>query len=1149
MEFTTDQRKAVYIHDRNLVVIAGAGSGKTRVLVSRYLALLEANPDWPLTALVAITFTRKAAQEMRDRVRAALDERRLLAEHPERWETLLAQMDSARIDTIHGLCAALLRANAAEANLPPDFAVLDETESRLLLQDTVEQVLNTIARNPDSPALDVLSEYSARQLQDVLTDSALIASDLPPVPDDHYQAALNHWREQVESLGLPSLLAELYAIVPDPASWPPDDKMTAQLELLYPHIETITPAVVQNLRQIKKNVGTQKNWSHVDLKPIKSALGAVKDALNAAVLPEFSEDHERRAADLVAGWHDLISAVQTAYHDAKRRDNVLDFDDLERRTRHLLEAHPAVRDRYQQDFQHILVDEFQDTNVDQWAIVKALAPLDVPGRLFVVGDPKQSIYAFRGADVSVFGSVQAEITGRPTGDAVNLSRSFRTHAPLIRAFNTLFGAFLVRDPESPVTDYQVELGEAMTAERQDAPSPAPPLEIMVIGGTSGEDVETRRAAEGAAIARRIYQLVEQEKRVIYDREQKTYRPVTYGDIGVLYRSGSSLVIYEDALKRAEIPYITVGGRGYYQQQEIWDVMSLLEAITNPENDLALAVALRSPLFGLSDDALFVLRRLRDEGDQPLTLWTALARLDAPLPPDEIERVAFARDTLAQLHGQAGRRTVAALLRLALNLTGYLATISALPGGDQRRANVEKLLEKAQASGTVSLGAFTRSIAVLDAGMVREGEASVATEGVVNLMTVHASKGLEFPVVFLIDTSRTGRGGTSLLKVDPAIGLGCRVYDPDQGKEVGNFIYDYIKKLDKEKDEAESLRLLYVAMTRAQDLLIISGQSALKDGGFYRLSGWLKQLLDYYDQYNNGFVASHDQTVGPLRVHHHAVELLPASGGKPMPEFVPVDPDEDPELPFLMKPVTVDRTFQARHLATTHIADLGGASENAVYGERFRRRVLHDAPAYVRRLAVDQPHGVRPSQVGEIVHTALRYWHLPGDYEPAHYHAILAAYAWDYGVTESFANDYAVRQAADLLMKFETSDLRTEIEQAQAKYHELPFIYAYDGFVIHGVIDILFRDAEGQWHIVDYKTSAVRPGRLRQHARRYHLQLGIYAQAVSTQLGMIPKTSVHYIRHGRTVHVAQGDWRQMLRTSLKIRIQEVIEDRHDQTDHR
>ena len=1158
MNLTEGQRRAIFTHDKNLIVVAGAGSGKTRVLVERYLALLDNHPDWPLNALVAVTFTRKAAQEMRDRVRSALQDR--LNSTPDEaaqalWAERLASMDSARIDTIHGLCTTILRANAAEAGIDPDFDVLDETDAAILLDAVIEDELARLEEEGD-PALALFQEYDRRSINQTLLQFDGVT--LAPLPDD----LLAHWQTLWEVVALDCIARlrhndSLRAFLDwhPPNVWPEDDRLAETWMNCHACLETLlnpTAAAeacleaLAKLEQIKLTGGSWKKWGGRDiLSTVREHLDVVRSQAKKT-LEEIGTRPgplDERAIELLPLWVQLIGRVQRAYRAAKQREGRLDFNDLEQRTRDLFRAYPQLKQRYQQaEFRHVLVDEFQDTNAIQWEIIQNLADPAQPGSLFVVGDQKQSIYAFRGADVSVFGAVRQQLTHLGGPDAeVTLARSFRTHQPLIDCFNGIFGRILQRDSASAVYAYETELGEPMDASRLQPPDDCPALEFVLVDSEVADKNgrrETCRRWEAYEIARRLQAMVEDQVRT--HQRGAGERPLEYGDIALLFQSMNSITLYEDVFKALGLPFITVAGRGYYNRPEVWDLLNLLKALYNPADNLALAAVLRSPLFGLSDDALLALRLIADEAGRPVLLWDALSVPDA-VPAGEAALVVFARDCLYNLAALAGRVTIAELLREAVNRTGFMATLTGLPDGARRRGNVEKLLAKAESSGRITLSAFEQYLDDLSEREARESEAQMAAEGRVSLMTVHASKGLEFPVVVLVDCSweRRNQGGDMLLH-DPDYGLSCKVYDNESEGLKPTFAYEQASFRRKQREQAERKRLLYVAATRAQDYLLICGQVDRTNDG-WNPKGWLKWLLEACDlqsELDTAGVQIISRAWGQVRLSLSATlppeEHLDAADSRQRAAWDRLTL-EDPLHPGgmmpppLLEPVRYDPAAAARHLSVTQLADLGGHEYDRMSGERFRRGVLHDAPGHLSPVPYPKSWA---RLVGEMVHEALR-WQQPGQ-DAEDVARLLESYAWEQGIVDDVERQRAVEEAQGLLMRYRRSPVYQWIRQAEELYQELPFIYNNGQHIVHGVIDALFRRPDGVWVIVDYKTSTLAqatPAVAQQHARRFHMQVGAYADAVREQLQMVDGAGllvyIHYVRYGLTVEVTRDEWQKAL----------------------
>ncbi len=1161
MQFTREQHDAIQIQDKNLLVVAGAGSGKTRVLVERYIQLLANNPDWPIGALVAITFTRAAAHEMRQRLRQELEQR--TGEH---WARHLAQLDSARIDTIHGLCADLLRANAAQAGVDPQFEVLDETESAIMLDEVVADELAAL----EPPATPLFAIYDAWRIEGELKRMSLVNGDYPALELDAeslFQLWTAQWADIVHAELQRLLDSEAAAAVEAIDYLPVNDKLAdlvimylEQLRLLAAedfHAESILE-IFQTLRRdgAARNKGTVNAWGSKEAKAtVLQKIKGLHDRVKAALVTigEPPDELDRQTAEALPLWHSLLSRVRHAYNLRKESDARLDFDDLERLAADLL-GDRAVQERYRgAEFKHLLVDEFQDTNAAQWRIIQSLADVNRGGTLFAVGDPKQSIYQFRGADVSVFNRVRAHIGQKEACRELPLSTSFRSHSALVDQLNALFARILVPDADSPASDYEVAFDQPMAAFRTDSPA-APAIELVLLDSgmydVSGEyaRADYMRRWEAWQIAGRVKAMIAEE-RPIFDKESGRWRGIDYRDIAILFQSMSNVTLYEEVFKSRGIPYLTVAGRGYYDRQEVWDMLDLLRCLHNPADDLSLASTLRSPLFAFSDDQLLALRLIpggEDESTGPLPLWRALQiAVDAHVPGlDDSDRPAlqFALDVLTELRRLSGRVTISELLRLALEKTNYLAILTGLPDGDRRRGNIEKLQQLAEASGKITLGKFTQYLDDLTAREAREGEALLDAGKALQLMTVHASKGLEFPLVILADAAwDRGSGGAPLLLADPEHGLSCQIYDAATNEYRKGFAHRRNAMMQSLKEAAERKRLLYVAATRAQDYLLISGQVTLTKDDKWSARGWLRQLLEALEleeierhaQQTRHFA---DQPLSVLMPHAPPPpdQFYPAGDvAEDLWDFVADSGDYPPLQPPLLQPLPAAPAPALSHITVTQLAQLGefrhGLSERQrqLGGRRFRADALQGLPpdSGAALGAVDR---ASPRVIGEIVHELLAYGGFaqekPGSDE------MIRSVAWEKGLTHPALTAPILREVLSLLENYAHSDVRRWIrkarEQKRAVHTELPFLFRSDQRVIHGVIDVLLQLPNGAWLIIDYKTSQVIGAAYEAHARRYLLQLGVYAEAVREQLALSrpPQTCVHYIRGGRTVELASADCR-------------------------
>ncbi|MCY4062667.1 MAG: UvrD-helicase domain-containing protein [Chloroflexi bacterium] len=1172
MEPTREQYDAVHISDKNLIVVAGAGSGKTRVLVERYLQLLEDNPDWRISALVAITFTREAAFEMRHRLREEL-EKRTRESGAGHWARHLSQLDSARIDTIHGLCTNLLRANAAQAGVDPRFQVLDENESAILLDDIVHDVLATIK----APLSQLFAHYDSFRIEGALRQLNLVNAELAPVPDDPdalFRQWEREWSDEVFKVRDRLLNSAELSNVVSAGPAPNEDKLAELIAQYWRYLERVENAedpftVVQLTKECFDtgavgNKGSAAAWGGSAAKKeaadsLRDLRARIKDTVVAIGDPPGVLD--RATAELLPLWHQLLQKVRTTYRARKQKSALLDFDDLERLAAKLLRDDEVQRRYRGTEFKHLLVDEFQDTNEAQWRIIKSLADLERGGSLFVVGDPKQSIYQFRGADVSTFGKAIDKIAGQEAGCELSLSTSFRSHRPLVEQFNTLFRALLKRDESSPVANIEVKFDKPMQAFRDEAPAlPAITIQLLeseeldeageYVLGRSGRrqsrNTDDMRRWEAYEISAHIKRMIE-DRCPVFDKETREKRAMQYRDIAILFQSMTKLPLYEEVFKSQGISYLAVAGRGYFDRQEVWDLLNLLRFLHNPADNLALATVLRSPIFAFSDDLLFALRLKRDEeadSPTPLPLWRALhIAAEEPLPgiaDTDLPLIAHALDTLGELLRLAGRVTISQLLRRALTLTNYPAILTGLPDGNRRRGNIEKLLGLAEESGKITLGKFSQYLADLSAREAREGEALLEPGNTIRLMTVHASKGLEFALVVLADASwERGNSGAPTLQADSKYGLSCSVYSGETNKYEDGFAHRRNLKLQALKEAAERRRLLYVAATRAQDYLLISGAVKQNKSGALNARGWLKLLLPALGIDDAPCEPDERRQFAgyPLRIRMPTAppppeRLRPAVGAVATLWDYDADADDYPPLmPPLMNPLPEHSRIGPRHISATQIAHLGAYrhEKNPHARRHFGRRFRDIASTGMSQDDYEvtfSPRRHRERLVGRIVHEVLRFTEFCA--ENAISDQLIRAIAWENGLTNAAALSPAIREIRGLLREYKISEAQRWLSKARAAdcpvHTELSFMLRTDERVIHGIVDVLLRRSDDQWVIIDYKTSRVADGAFAEHAKRFRLQLGIYAAAAKEQLGLAesPLTYIHYIRGNQMIELSGQD---------------------------
>lgn len=1111
------QAQAIDSFDQSAAVTAGAGSGKTTVLVERYLRLIEHGT--PVDRLVAITFTRKAAAEMSTRLRERLEDRLRHITDPANRDRLmraLRDMNAARIGTIHSLCGDIVRANAAACGVDPGFEVMDEVQSAVLFTQVVNRVLREQTNTPPaSPLMQIIRDYGLKTVREALAPELL--AQAAHTFDHPLDLAAIEQAERAHHLAKLRVLAAYIGqhIVGLPV--PEGDKQTETVETLqrdYPALAADTPdwdtiePVLKVIESIKPNNGLKKNWDKVgvDSDKLKAHLSKIKE-LGTGLSYWLSPGNIERHAIYTVGWHALAREVWNAYTEAKYRRNVLDFNDLEHLAAHALRD-DAVAARYQAQFAQVMVDEFQDTSAAQWDIIRRVAPPTERGRLFIVGDPKQSIYGFRGSDHTVFAAAKTTLA-----HSIALDTSYRTHAPLLDVLNALFAEVMKPPANARNLEAYVEF-EPLTAHRTTPNQPTAPYfrvhtfnpkQDLVEGVTkwSADDI---RVQEARHIAEHIAALQAEG--------------VRWGDIALLFRAGTHFDTYEDALRAHDIPFQTNAGRGYFNRREVEDLTHALSALFAPHDDLALATTLHSPLFGLSDAALYVLRR-----DPLVSLWDALtAAPPADFPTDELPQLDLARAVLNTLRPKARRTRVADLLRELLERTGTLPMVEAQYAGAQARANLHKMVSLAERSGMITLSAFLNYLTQAKDAEARESDAALDAENAVQIMTIHASKGLEFRVVFLPDASSKGGGsGAARLLLSPERTLACRPPskgEKDKDKPPQAPITQRAIDAQNDRESAEALRVFYVAATRAKDLLIVTGSASESDNT--KLGKILAQRNTLQSDFNDS-VAFADIVAKP--VVRQRAQTAPKAIPPAVEGIAPVAPD-------LLQTVPSQPFDRARHITTTDLAHLSQSqhadtddARNAARA-RFRRGVVGQSDSPIRFLTGGEGSGHAPARiVGEVVHEAIRFGYdaLTGDA----LRSLLQGLVWSQSVAPNLHDD-AVTRAADLLEQYRASPLYQDIQNAgEHVYREIPFVYALGAHkrIIHGQIDLLYRTAGSAWVLVDYKTDYVPQRDFTAHSQRHLTQLAVYTRAVRERLAHLPDlaltTKLHYIAYNHT-HLLPAD---------------------------
>ena len=709
---------------------------------------------------------------------------------------------------------------------------------------------------------------------------------------------------------------------------------------------------------------------------------------------------------------------------------------------------PEIREFWQARVQAVLVDEFQDTNERQRSIIEALVG-GRPGDFFAVGDARQSIYRFRGADVRVFRRKRQEVEN-VGGLAPDIVLSFRAHGPLLSAVDDFVGPLMGREQTNAL--HRVPY-TSLTADRPEpgASGEGPHFEIVL--GT-GEGADLSRVAAAQALANRLIEL----------RGEGVIRE--WSEVALLFRASTGFESYESALETAKIPFVTVAGRGFYERPEIRDVINTLSAIADPSNDMAMTGFLRSPAIGLSDSGVY---RLRVDSSNVRPLRAALADASRTLDGDDLRSAIRAQQVLEELHPLADRLPVAELISLIVRRRLDWRAVMASSHSRLWR-NLDKLVDDAQVSELVNVSAFLEYLAALRDVGAREGEAPAGEGGALQLMTIHKAKGLEFDLVVLADASRMSPQRAESIYLMEEIGVAAAM---DRVEELP-LAYRMARALDADQSKAEEGRLLYVAATRARERLIVSGHLS-QNRGNYRAAGWMKETLELFDLDPKLLVAGSEM-------------LIDMPGGERLRALAE---DGSDRLEWDSKGSSTAWPDSAEP-PLFHVASVIQREEADVE--------LDEAPERSWR-ATGSVRKAPATAVGRIVHAAIQRRAMPGS---TMHESFLENEAFRSGLVDPSQRQAAVRESSELLGRLEAHSLWAEIKAAEEIQHEIPFTTSdSEGMVQSGQIDLLWRD-EGGWKIVDFKTDTLRSDEdLEAAIERHKGQVERYVRSAANILGEKP----------------------------------------------
>jgi ATP-dependent helicase/nuclease subunit A len=834
--------------------------------------------------------------------------------------------------------------------------------------------------------------------------------------------------------------------------------------------------------EINLRAGSKKNWDEDGFGAAGQVLKAAREFLQKqCCMPGRNAEFEEAAVVLTCDFYRVHNAVVAAYDAERLAQAAIDYEDMINEALRLLREDKELRTRAARSLRFLLMDEFQDTDARQLEVARLLA--EVPGGpdLFIVGDAKQSIYLFRGANVALFNN-----TLEQDSESVHLGVNYRSLPDVIRFINDFF-------VKSELL-YAVENYVPMEAAR--TPMDMPRVEIFL--PSPGEDDDNvlapdKNEREARFIARRIREMCDgAEPLAIREAKTDVLRRACYDDIVLLFRRGSNVFAYESALREAEIPYNRVSGAGYFARREIQDVLALLKLVLDPWDEEALVTVLRSPLAGLSDESLLRMALL------PAGLTAAFHGDTVPACFDQDDALEEARRLFRRLY-DARETPPGALLRAIVEDTRIEAVLLSQHLGLQRVSNLRKMLQLADAFGQgrpAALAEFVRHIEDISVREIQEGEAVLQAKGMgaVTIMTIHKAKGLEFPVVFIPEMwvpTRSNKG--DLVLHHDALGFSVKTPDED-GTLKHPAAGELITRLRKHDEDEESARLLYVAMTRARDYLVLCSNEDPKGKSI-----WASALNRTYDLAwrEDGDLVCGDGWQATLR------RLLPAEA--PEREGMRDAEQEDVEAIRAAIAPCEPAAFARETISVSQLlylmADKGAQDADL-------------EPAPVPGIA-DEEAGLigegrlRAMARGTLAHRLFELWDFERDVVPD-----LEALLDEAGL----GLEQRARLGEDLenmVVKWRASEHVAVYARAARIRRETPFLLAVGDTLVRGVVDAVVDDAL----VVDYKTGRPKP----EHERTYCDQLLLYAAALRDITGKAPESAMlWYADYGSTHKIAVTD---------------------------
>jgi len=1238
--WTDEQLEAINSRGSNLLVAAAAGSGKTAVLVERIIKIItdEENPV-DIDRLLVVTFTNAAASEMRERIGKAISEKLYKNPNSKIIQRQLALLNKAKITTIHSFCLDVIKNNFHYIDIDPDFRVGDETEMVLLKNETLDELFEEkyleAQENKDSMFIKLLESYCNNRDDSVLFETVMNLYNFAmsnPWPyewinsmaekfniDENFEFGRSEWAEvllnniNMELVGMKRAILNAITVIEDEPTlenylenYKEDANMLDDLIMSSSDYNKLYTALNDVSFKTLKRCGKEADKEKQKL--VKDIRDNVKKKLSDIALSILSEDEVsikneiNKLYPLMQALGELVIEFNEKYKENKNKKNTIDFNDFEHMCLEILtekdengdikpsKAALEIREKYDE----ILIDEYQDSNLVQEVIMGTISRkhTDNPN-LFMVGDVKQSIYRFRKANPKLFLEKYNtyEKDERAKNRKILLYKNFRSRKEILDGVNFIFKQIMspmVGEMDYTSSEFLNPGAKYVDLENQKTDKA---IELYVIEKSKKETEEEEEDVsdimlEARVVGKRILDMLQNDEEnnnfCVFDKDSSSYRKAQFKDIVILLRSTRRWSgVFSDELKKMGIPVFADSNSGYFESSEIKTMLSLLQVIDNPMQDIPFAAVLRSPIGGFSVEELIDVKSF--DGDTFYEKFkTGMEKCGEENHNELCIKISYFIEKLTRWRKEALYMPIDEFIWHLYTETGYYGYAGAVKGGMQRQANLRLLFQKAKIYSETSYKGLFNFINFINKIKVSSGDMGSAkilgeNEDVVRIMSIHKSKGLEFPIVFVAGCGKN----FNLMDMNKTIlfhnelGFGPDYVDLEKRVSYGTLIKEAIKNKIKLETLSEEMRILYVAFTRAKEKLIITGLVADIQKA---VSKWGSIINSSSEKISEDIIVkgkSYLDWIGTSVMRHKAASILRENISTEIQGCKFMDDESKWKISLLKRQEAIDLWHREEekekldkiNLFYNKLEEIKNSTNESEYFDEITRRLNYKykykkaskLPSLVsvtelkRQFSEENDYGIRifmpslskkpkfleeikgltASEKGTVLHSVMQHLNFHADSGKINIENIKKQID-DMILAETITSKEAETVNVKKILNFLQSDLGKRIIKAQKVYKEFPFqfrinsadiyedlekdLYDKENIIVQGIIDLYFEEDDGLV-LLDYKTDYVKDDDIDIIKERYKVQIDYYSTALEVITGLKVKEKYLYLFYnGVTVKI-------------------------------